>query len=617
ISSKSSYRPSASTVTRVKESRTMRPNSKLASSALLLQASTQASICVTSRASTTSDGTTAPSSNPAAATPLIKVGDPCRCVLCRSLGLPPCWRSSGLRAKLVSVDKDIRAIQAILMLDAHSCWDKPVMAMCTSDSFFKTAKLMLVTKARPRKQAFGSDRYVLRKKRITDVYVNEPKRLKEGEEKHVISVFVADEAGIINRVAGVFARRAANIESLAVGLTRDKALFTIVVTGTANTIANLVKQVAKLIKVRYVEDITPVARIERELVLLKLSVPPGPERTEVLQLATIFRARVVDVAEATLTLCVSGDAGKCAAIQKVMTKFGIVEVARTGRVCLKRGEKLLEPVDYSRRSMDAMSPGPSAFTHEGREGDVYMVDDSDAPGVWEVENILESTYSSGDGSDYEAHTLSIEVKDVPGVLNMVTGVFARRGYNVQSLAVGPSEREGMSRICMVVPGAAPAIDKLVKQLNKLVDVQSVTNLTPMPFVNRELMLVKVRCGASQRGELRDLAAIFRADILDISPGTLTLEILGKEDKMKALTDLLEPYGESHSPYPPPPTAAADSAHITVPETADGTRLRDGPCTVCLVPAGIMEIARTGRVAVSRESGVDSKFLEQRQSQRIY
>ncbi|KAL6761389.1 small subunit of acetolactate synthase [Haematococcus lacustris] len=407
-----------------------------------------------------------------------------------------------------------------------------------------------------------------------DVYVNEPKRLKEGEEKHVISVFVADEAGIINRVAGVFARRAANIESLAVGLTRDKALFTIVVTGTANTIANLVKQVAKLIKVRYVEDITPVARIERELVLLKLSVPPGPERTEVLQLATIFRARVVDVAEATLTLCVSGDAGKCAAIQKVMTKFGIVEVARTGRVCLKRGEKLLEPVDYSRRSMDAMSPGPSAFTHEGREGDVYMVDDSDAPGVWEVENILESTYSSGDGSDYEAHTLSIEVKDVPGVLNMVTGVFARRGYNVQSLAVGPSEREGMSRICMVVPGAAPAIDKLVKQLNKLVDVQSVTNLTPMPFVNRELMLVKVRCGASQRGELRDLAAIFRADILDISPGTLTLEILGKEDKMKALTDLLEPYG-------------------------------------------IMEIARTGRVAVSRESGVDSKFLEQRQSQRIY
>ncbi|KAJ9532719.1 hypothetical protein QJQ45_010803 [Haematococcus lacustris] len=444
----------------------------------------------------------------------MQVGDPCRCVHCRSLGLPPCWRSSGLRAKLGQT-------------------------------------------------------------RDGDVYVNEPKRLKEGEEKHVISVFVADEAGIINRVAGVFARRAANIESLAVGLTRDKALFTIVVTGTANTIANLVKQVAKLIKVRYVEDITPVARIERELVLLKLSVPPGPERTEVLQLATIFRARVVDVAEATLTLCVSGDAGKCAAIQKVMTKFGIVEVARTGRVCLKRGEKLLEPVDYSRRSMDAMSPGPSAFTHEGREGDVYMVDDSDAPGVWEVENILESTYSSGDGSDYEAHTLSIEVKDVPGVLNMVTGVFARRGYNVQSLAVGPSEREGMSRICMVVPGAAPAIDKLVKQLNKLVDVQNVTNLTPMPFVNRELMLVKVvRCGASQRGELRDLAAIFRADILDISPGTLTLEILGKEDKMKALTDLLEPYG-------------------------------------------IMEIARTGRVAVSRESGVDSKFLEQRQSQRIY
>lgn len=94
-----------------------------------------------------------------------------------------------------------------------------------------------------------------------DVYVYEPTPLEQGVEKHTISVFVADEAGIINRVAGVFARRGANIESLAVGLNTDKALFTIVVTGQASTVANLVKQLSKLVKVRYVEDITYHERV--------------------------------------------------------------------------------------------------------------------------------------------------------------------------------------------------------------------------------------------------------------------------------------------------------------------------------------------------------------------
>lgn len=407
-----------------------------------------------------------------------------------------------------------------------------------------------------------------------DVYINEPKPLKEGESKHIISVFVADEAGLINRVAGVFARRGANIESLAVGLTVDKALFTIVVTGTENTVMNLVKQLSKLVKVRYVEDITRTDRIEREMLLMKLRAPPGPARTEVLQLAQIFRARVTDVSEYTLTLCVSGDPGKCVAMQKVMSKFGIVEVARTGRVCLKRGDANLASTELRRPPPPLGGSGTLALgPDESRDADVYMVDEEDLKGVWEVDNILEATYSATSG-DYEAHTLSIEVQDVPGVLNQVTGVFARRGYNVQSLAVGPSEREGMSRILMVVPGTQPAIEKLLRQLNKLVFVENVTDLTAVPFVNRELMLVKVRCTASQRGELRDLTGIFRADILDVSQNTLTIEILGKEDKMKALTDLLEPYG-------------------------------------------ILEIARTGRVAVARESGVDSKFLETVQNARVY
>ncbi|MEW5316310.1 MAG: hypothetical protein WDW38_007689 [Sanguina aurantia] len=350
-----------------------------------------------------------------------------------------------------------------------------------------------------------------------DVYVNEPQPLREGEEKHTISVFVADEAGLINRVAGVFARRAANIESLAVGLSVDKALFTIVTNGSAGVV--------------------------RELLLIKLNAAAGEARTELLQLIQIFRARVADVSDTTVTLAVSGDPGKLAAIQMVMAKFGIAEVSRTGRICLKRGESLLET---SRLAPEGRSAAETATAKAVANSipapqptggaDVYAVDDGTVKGVWEVGNILDSTYS-GKKSQFEARTLSILVQDVPGVLNMVTGVFARRGYNVQSLAVGPSEVEGESRICIVVPGTTTGtgFSNLVKQLLKLVSVQSVTDLTSTPFVNRELMLVKVRCTAGQRGELRDLASIFRGGIIDVSRDSVVMEVMGKEDKLKAFT----------------------------------------------------------------------------------
>jgi len=166
----------------------------------------------------------------------------------------------------------------------------------------------------------------------------------------------------------------------------------------------------------------------------------------------------------------------------------------------------------------------------------------DFTGVWAVHNILDAAYNPGN-MGFEAHTLSIDVQDVPGVLNQVTGVIARRGYNVQSLAVGNSEMEGMSRITLVVPGDASSIPNLKKQLLKLVYVSSVRELATVPHVSRELMLVKVQCSPSQRGELMDVASIFHGSICDVSKTTVTIEMTGKSHKMKAIQEVLEPYGE--------------------------------------------------------------------------
>ncbi|KAL4421974.1 hypothetical protein ABPG77_010997 [Micractinium sp. CCAP 211/92] len=371
----------------------------------------------------------------------------------------------------------------------------------------------------------------------------------------MLSVFVADESGLINRVAGVFARRGANIESLAVGLTVDKALFTIVATGTDATVANLSKQIAKLVNVRYVEDITDAPHVERELMLIKVHAPPGPTRTEVTQIADIFRAHAVDVSDRRLTLQVTGDVGKMEALRRALAKFGIVELVRTGRISLKRGDRMFDTGSWNPRTATRPHVTVEQPPIQDGEGDVY-----DAANVLDAAYDREAAEMRG-----EPYVLSIEVQDVPGVLNQVTGVFARRGYNVQSLAVGNSEREGMSRITMVVPASTSGISKLIKQLNKLVYVEKVEELTLTPHVSRELMLVKVNCTAQQRGELVSLASIFRALVCDVSVNTLTLEVTGKEDKMLALKEVLEPYG-------------------------------------------ILEVARTGRVVMTRDSGLDTKYL---------
>lgn len=146
--------------------------------------------------------------------------------------------------------------------------------------------------------------------------------------RHTISVFVGDESGIINRIAGVFARRGYNIESLAVGLNEDKAMFTIVVLGTDKVLQQVVEQLNKLVNVIKVEDLSKEPHVERELMLIKLNADPTT-RSEIMWLVDIFRAKVVDTSDHTLTIEVTGDPGKMVALTANLEKFGIKEVART------------------------------------------------------------------------------------------------------------------------------------------------------------------------------------------------------------------------------------------------------------------------------------------------
>jgi acetolactate synthase-1/3 small subunit len=484
-----------------------------------------------------------------------------------------------------------------------------------------------------------------------------------------ISVFVADETGMINRVAGVFARRGYNIESLAVGLNIDRALFTIVVIGTDVAIDKLIKQIYKLPNVikartcrrrrrRYarvhaacsarlqcaiallvqrrkpsllacshahtaptpraraaqVEDLTYTSCVERGLLLVKVEAQP-PARSAILELATIFRAAVVDVGERSMMLAVTGDPGKTRAFQRAMSKFGVLAVARTGKLALRREQAYNEgrrqqliaaararadaaaeaahagggsggdagaggaaPAGSARAVAAAATAAAAASAASASGGDVYKLEAGDLTGVWDYAVLNPHFSDDGDGAGaspraarargaYKPHTLSLLVENAPGVLDRVTGVIARRGYNVQSLGVGPAEAPEISRITLVVPGTEADCAKLLHQLRKLTPVLDAVDITAVPFVERELMLVKVAADASQRSELLDLAAVFRAKVSDISGDTLTVEVTGDCEKLAQLQALLTPYG-------------------------------------------IVEVARTGRVALVRDSGVNTALLEE-------
>jgi acetolactate synthase-1/3 small subunit len=140
------------------------------------------------------------------------------------------------------------------------------------------------------------------------------------------------------------------------------------------------------------------------------------------------------------------------------------------------------------------------------------------------------------------HTLSVLVENKPGVLQRVSGLFARRGFNIDSLAVGTTEDPTLSRMTIVVSAEDTPIEQITKQLHKLINVIKIQDLDPSEMVDRELVLFKVNAAANVRAELIELANIFRARIIDVGRNSLTIEATGTEEKLQAMEDLLRGYG---------------------------------------------------------------------------
>ena len=155
------------------------------------------------------------------------------------------------------------------------------------------------------------------------------------------------------------------------------------------------------------------------------------------------------------------------------------------------------------------------------------------------------------------HTISVTVENRPGVLSRVVGLFAGRGFNIESLSVGETIDPEISRITIVTRGDDRIIEQVTKQLRKLVDVIKVTDLTDLNFVDREMILIKVKAAEKSKADILRINDIFRGKIVDVSPTSFTFEVTGDEEKILAFIRLIKPYG-------------------------------------------VKEIARTGKVAISRE-----------------
>ena len=140
------------------------------------------------------------------------------------------------------------------------------------------------------------------------------------------------------------------------------------------------------------------------------------------------------------------------------------------------------------------------------------------------------------------HVLSLLVEDKPGLLTRVAGLFARRGYNIHSLAVGTTEVEGLSRITLVVDVADSPLEQVTKQLNKLINVLKIVELESGQSVQREHMLVKVRIDQNTRSQILEAVNLFRARVVDVAPDSLVIEVTGDTQKIDALLKVLEPFG---------------------------------------------------------------------------
>ena len=140
------------------------------------------------------------------------------------------------------------------------------------------------------------------------------------------------------------------------------------------------------------------------------------------------------------------------------------------------------------------------------------------------------------------HVLSLLVEDKPGLLTRVAGLFARRGFNIESLAVGHSEIDGLSRITVVVDVEELPLEQVTKQLNKLVEVIKIVELEQSTSVQRELLLVKVAADKSTRSHVLETVQLFRAKVVDVSPEAVTVQAVGNADKLADLLRVLEPFG---------------------------------------------------------------------------
>ena len=163
------------------------------------------------------------------------------------------------------------------------------------------------------------------------------------------------------------------------------------------------------------------------------------------------------------------------------------------------------------------------------------------PGTAEVLNLEDLEAVSGLRTGRK-HVVSILVENKPGVLARVAGLFARRGFNIQTLAVGPTDDPTLSRMTLTVDGALHPIDQVTKQLHKLVNVIKIRDLEPEETVARELALFKVSADGDSRGQIMQFTDIFRGKVIDVSKRSVTVEITGTDDKIEAFERMVRPFG---------------------------------------------------------------------------